>query len=132
VAQFQQQNDVTNVGASNDPDNVDTETQALNSLEEHLLDAQNQRRILEAKQVGGPASNEAVQSSETVRNLQDQLRTLEAQLGQLSAIYGLRHRKVLQVKSQIIAVQHSLDTEVHKVSADSSVPLAAAKALEHK
>lgn len=132
VAQFQQQHGVTDVAARSDPETVDTETQALNSLEEHLLDAQNQRRILEAKQVGGPASNEAVESSETVRNLQDQLHTLEAQLGQLSAIYGLQHPKVLEVKSQIVAVQHSLDTEVHQVSADSSAPLAAAKALEKK
>jgi uncharacterized protein involved in exopolysaccharide biosynthesis len=132
VADFQRQHGVTDVGASNDSDNVDTETQALNSLEEHLLDAQNQRRILEAKQVGGPSTSEAVQSSQPVQHLQEQLRTLEADLGQLSAVYGPQHPKVLEVKSQIVAVQRSLDSEVHKAGADSSAPLAAAKALEQK
>lgn len=134
VAQFRQQHGITDVETTtnNDPDNVDTETQALNSLEEHLLEAQNQRRALEAKLSGGGASQDDIQASQPVQHLQEQLSTLQAQLSQLGAVYGAHHPKVLEVQSQLAAVQKQLDEQVHQLGASATIPLERAKALEQK
>jgi polysaccharide biosynthesis transport protein len=132
IVEFRKQHGITDVGANTDSDNVDSETQALNNLSEHLLEAQNQRRALESKLVGGPASSEELLASQPVQHLQEQLRSLQAQLAQESAVYGPQHPQVLAVKSQLAAVQKSLDAEVRSLSDNVATPLARAKALEEK
>jgi uncharacterized protein involved in exopolysaccharide biosynthesis len=132
VAAFRQQHGITDVAPNVDPENVDTETQALNSLEEHLLDAQNQRRALEAKLAGGRGTNDQLEDSPQAQHLQEQLRSLQAQLAQLRATYGAQHPKVLEMKSEIASVEGSLKTELSSLTDNASGPLSRAQALEEK
>jgi len=55
LAEYRKQKGITNVTADADPDNPDTETQALSSIEGRLLDAQNARRAVEARMSGRPS-----------------------------------------------------------------------------
>jgi uncharacterized protein involved in exopolysaccharide biosynthesis len=131
VDAFRQQRGVIEVGPQAD-NNPDTETQALDSLEARLLDAQNQRRALEAKQAGNAATADEALASPLVQQLQTQLHLLEEQKVQLSATYGPEHPKLLAIKSQIAVVQRSLDSETGKLGANNATQLARAKALEDK
>jgi succinoglycan biosynthesis transport protein ExoP len=132
VATFRQQKGITDVSEGPDPENPDTETQALTSLEEHLLEAQNLRRSLEAKLAGHqPATAEAV-ASQQVQQLQTQLRSLQSQLAQMSGTYGAQHPKVLEVKAQIAVARHSLNEEMSKLTENNVTELDRAKALEEK
>ena len=132
VDAFRQQKGVPDVGPATDSDTPDTETQALESLEARLLDAQNQRRALEAKQAGNQASANEAMASPLVQQLQSQLHTLEEQRVQLSATYGPKHPKLLAVKSQIASIQQALSTETGKLGENNSTELVRAKALEDK
>lgn len=132
VDAFRQQKGVTDVGPSADADTPDTETQALDTLEGHLLDAQNQRRALEAKQAGNQASADEALASPQVQQLQSQLHALEEQKVQLSSTYGPQHPKLLAVKSQIATVQQALKAETGKLGDNNSTELVRAKALEEK
>jgi succinoglycan biosynthesis transport protein ExoP len=132
IAAFRQARGITDIAASADAENPDTETQALNSLETHLLDAQNERRSLEAKLAGNRSSTDEAMSSQQVQNLQGELRTLQAQKAQLSAIYGAQHPKLVEVNSRIQGVQQALNSEVSKLGDNNVTQLQRAKSLEEK
>lgn len=132
VDTFRQQKGITDVGPATDADNPDTETQALDALEGKLLDAQNLRRTLEAKQAGDQSAADEALASPQVQQLQSQLHTLAEQKVQLSATYGPQHPKLLAVKSQIASVQQALNAETSRLGENISTQLARARALEDK
>jgi succinoglycan biosynthesis transport protein ExoP len=132
VAAFRQQKGITDVSTGADPDNPDTETRTLSNLEERLLEAQNQRRALEAK-LGRkqPSSDEAL-ASQQVQQLQAEVRNLQSQLAQLGATYGTQHPKFVQVESQIRVAQRALQQEMDRFSTNNVSELGRAKSLEEK
>lgn len=132
IAAFRQQKGITDVATTEDADNPDTETQALASLETHLLDAQNTRRSLESKLAGDQSATDEAMTSSQVQQLQGQLRTLEAQKAQMAATYGAKHPKLLEIKSQIASTQQALNAEMSKLGQNNQSELVRAKALEDK
>ena len=132
IAQFRQQRGITDIAATTDAENPDTETQALTNLETHLLDAQNERRSLESKLAGSRSSTDEAINSNQVQQLQSELRTLQAQKSQLGAIYGAQHPKLVEVNSKIAIIQQSLNAEVAKLSENNVTQLQRAKSLEEK
>ena len=130
IAAFRQQKGITEVATTADADNPDTDTQALTALEGHLLDAQNQRRSLEAKLAGSRSTTDEAMASGQIQQMQSQLRALEAQKAQLAATYGAKHPKFLEVKSQIAIAQQALNAEMSKLGDNNVTELSRAKALE--
>jgi polysaccharide biosynthesis transport protein len=134
AASYRQEHGIADVmpPANGPPDAADTETQALTTLEQHLLEAQNQRRTLEAKLAGGAPASDEIEASTQIQQLRTQLSTLQEELAQLSATYGPQHPKVTAVKSQIEAARHSLEEETRTLNTDALTSLTRAKALEDK
>ena len=102
-----------------------TEGQALDILQQHLLETQNLRRSLEAKQTGVQAPADETLGSAV---LDAQL----AQLAQLSSTYGPQHPKVRELNAQISLTRQSLANANHAVSANTETELARTKELERK
>ena len=126
LTEFRQQHALTEA----DSDKEDVEGAALADLQEKLQDAQNQRRQLEAHQVSGTASSDAVLDSQAVQTLRAKLAAQEAQMAELRTTLGPKHPKVIELESQMEATRHSLADEVHSISANNSVQLARARNLE--
>jgi polysaccharide biosynthesis transport protein len=130
---YRQQKGITDVSAGQEnPNATDTDTQALRSLEEQLLIAQNARRTLEAKSAGQEASADEAMASPIVVQLKTQLATQQTLLSQLSATYGVNHPKVLEAKSQIALTTEQLKNELHNLSENVATQLARARDLEAK
>ena len=128
LAAFRAQKDVTDLS---DPNNHgDTETQALTSLEGKLLDAQNQRRTLEAEASGDTATSAPALSSLQIQQLETQVRTLQTERAQLETIYGARHPKILALDSQIATTRQALSNALGQIRADLNAQLARARDLE--
>ncbi|HTW74536.1 MAG TPA: Wzz/FepE/Etk N-terminal domain-containing protein [Steroidobacteraceae bacterium] len=129
LAAFRAQSGVTDLS---DPNNSggDTETQALTSLEAKLLDAQNQRRTLEAEASGDTASSAPALASPQVQQLETQLRTLQTERAQLLTIYGARHPKIVALDTQIAATRVALSNTLHQIRTDLDAQLARASDLE--
>jgi polysaccharide biosynthesis transport protein len=127
LAEFRQRTGLTDVSAAND-----VETQALNSLEQQLLVAQNQRREAESKTVGDQSVSPNVLASALIQNLKSQIATLQSQLAQLSSTLGPEHPRVLELQSQIAAAKRSLSQEVQTFSNGSAGDVATAKQVEEK
>jgi succinoglycan biosynthesis transport protein ExoP len=100
------------------------EIQELESLHQHLIDAQSQRRALEAKLTGQPTADEVLGSAALDAQL--------AQLAQLSATYGPQHPKVREINAQIAVTRQSLANGNHALTVSTETDLARAKELERK
>jgi polysaccharide biosynthesis transport protein len=127
MADFRQRTGLADVSAQND-----VETQALTSLEQQLLQAQNQRREIESKNSGDQALSASVLGSALIQSLKTQLATQQSQLAQLSATLGPEHPKVQELQSQIAATKRSLNQEVQTFSNGSTADVATARQLEDK
>lgn len=130
VTEFRQKNGITDITAANAA--ADTEIQALTNLEQRLLEAQNLRRSLEAKQAGDQTSTDEAMASDLIVGLKTELSTQKEQLAQLSATFGPQHPRVLELKSQIELTRASLNDELHTLSENVTTQLARAKELERK
>jgi uncharacterized protein involved in exopolysaccharide biosynthesis len=127
IAEFRQRTGLADVSAQNDVD-----TQALTSLEQQLLAAQNLRRAAESKNNGDQSVSPTVLTSQLIQNLKNQLATLQSQLAQLSSTLGPEHPKVVELQSQIAATKRSLNQEVQTFSSGSASDVATARQLEEK
>ncbi len=126
VTQFRQRYGLTDVSeASND-----TEMAALTSLETRLLDAQHERRALEARREGEPASGDEALASAHITTLRTNLASMRDQLAQLRATLGPRHPQVLALEAQIAAEQRSLNSAVAMLSSNVQTELERAQSLE--
>jgi uncharacterized protein involved in exopolysaccharide biosynthesis len=130
LAAFRAQKGVTDVSGLTDKS--DTDSEALDTLEAKLLDAQNQRRSLEARLASDPTSSDQALASPQVQQLRLELRTQQAQLSQARMTYGALHPKVLDLESQIAATRRSLDNERGMLQSDLSTQLRGVKALERQ
>ncbi len=126
VTAFRKQNSIGDITAGAG----DTEFQALDNLHQRLLETQNLRRSLEARdprlQTQGNDPMAAAQALKT------QLETQQLKLAQLQNTYGPQHPKIREVEAQIAATRQSLAEEQHSVSENSQADLARTKELEQK
>ncbi|HWW31486.1 MAG TPA: GumC family protein [Steroidobacteraceae bacterium] len=127
---FQQQKGITDLNTGREA--TDTESQGLKSLEEHLLEAQNQRRALEARSAGQQSVADEAQSSLVIQRLKTQVSELQAKAAQLSATYGPKHPKVIEVRSQLGLATRQLNDEIQVLSANNATQLQRARELENK
>ena len=121
VTAFRHENGIGDMNSAS----AGTEVQSLDTLHQHLLETQNLRRTLEAKQVAQRAPVEGTAGSPV---LDAQL----AQLAQLSATYGPQHPKVKELNAQIALTRQSLANANHATAASNDAELARTKELERK
>ena len=104
------------------------ETQELDVLHQRLIDTQNYRRTLEAKQSGSGSSADAPGGAATRTLLATQL----AQLAQLSSTYGPQHPKVRELNAQIAVTRQAIANENIGLAAGNANELAQTKILEQR
>lgn len=121
VTAFRHENGIGDMNSAS----AGTEVQSLDTLHQHLLETQNLRRTLEARQAGRQAPADETPGSAV---LDAQL----AQLAQLSGTYGPQHPKVKELNAQIALTRQSLANANHATSASTGVELARTKELERK
>ncbi len=109
-----------------------TEVQTLDVLHQHLLETQNLRRTLEAKQSGQQSSADETLGSTSVQNSNATLDSQLSQLAQLSNTYGPQHPKIRQLNAQIALTRQAIANENHALSANTETELARTKELERK
>lgn len=109
-----------------------TEVHTLDVLHQQLLETQNLRRTLEAKQSGQQSSANETLGSTSVQNSNATLDSQLSQLAQLSNIYGPQHPKIRQLNAQIALTRQSIANESHVLSANTETELARTKELERK
>ena len=125
VTQFRRRSGLSDIAGRND-----TDAQALNALEQELLAVQNARRAGEAKGVGDQAVSGDVLTSPTVQGLKREVAGQEAQLAQLSATFGPRHPKLLELKSQMAVTRAALQREIGVYVSNNSTQMLAGQQLE--
>jgi uncharacterized protein involved in exopolysaccharide biosynthesis len=128
VTQFRKQNGISEIAATTS----DSEVQALDNLQQRLLETQNQRRSLEAKLSGQESTTDEVMASNSVQSLRATQNAQQAQLAQLSATYGPKHPKIRELQSQIAMTNQALARETGTLSANISTELTRTKELEKK
>ena len=86
-----------------------TEVQALDTLQQRLLETENLRRSLEAKQPGQQTAADDGGTTFSVQGSREALLDAQlSQLAQLSHIYGPQHPKILELNAQIAQTRQSL------------------------
>jgi polysaccharide biosynthesis transport protein len=128
VAEFGRENGIGDMTAGT----VGLESQALDLLHQRLLETQNLRRSLEAKQVGLPSVDTAAGTPTTVLPSKTLLDTQLAQLAQLSGTYGPQHPKIRELNAQIAVTRQTLADEKRDLSANTDSQLAQTRELERK
>jgi succinoglycan biosynthesis transport protein ExoP len=129
LAAYRQRKGMTDIPTAGGADS-DTETQALVDLQTRLLDAQNQRRALEAKSSGQQSTADEALASPIIQQLKTQLAAQQTQLAQLSITAGAKHPKVQELRSQIALTSRQLNEELGNLSGNVSTQLARARQLE--
>jgi polysaccharide biosynthesis transport protein len=127
MADFRRRTGVTDIAAQNDG-----ETQTLATLEQQLLQAENQRRTAESRTVADQDASDQAMASQVVQGLKNQLSTLQSQLAQLTSTLGPKHPRVLELQSQIASTRHSLDHEIQALSQNTTGEVSSAAQLEAK
>jgi uncharacterized protein involved in exopolysaccharide biosynthesis len=102
----------------------------LATLEGRLLEAQNARRVAEARASGDQSVNDEVLSSPLIQSLKTQLATQGARLAQLNTAYTPQHPDVLELQSEMQATRRSLAAALQSYSANASTGLSVAQRLE--
>ncbi len=106
--------------------------QALDTLHQRLLETQNLRRSLEAKQPGQqPSANESMAAG-AVQALKAQLESQLSQLARLQGTYGPQHPKIREIQGQIDLTRRSLIDEQRALAENGPTELARTKELEQK
>jgi polysaccharide biosynthesis transport protein len=95
---------------------TDSEVQALDTLHQRLLETQNLRRSLEAKESGAKSSANEPLASGSPQTLKIQLQTELAELDQLKSTYGPAHPKIRELETQIAATRQSLGVQERDLS----------------
>lgn len=109
VTNLRQQTGTSPVSTENSTAGTDADGQILNALEQQLLEAQNVRRAAESDTNMGPVgANGSGTGSPEIKELTSEITAKELQLSQLSATYGARHPKVLEVQSDLNQARQKL------------------------
>jgi uncharacterized protein involved in exopolysaccharide biosynthesis len=116
-----------------DSGKTDADSAALDDLQQKLLATQNQRRELEAQQLGvhSTGSTQAL-ASDAVQSLRQKLTSYEEQMADLRATLGPQHPKILALQSEMAATQRALDAELQNISSNAANSLARVRGLEDR
>lgn len=128
VTEFRQRNGLPNVTAG--PSDVDM--QGLTVLQSQLIEAQNARRIAEAKSLGDRAASDEALASNTIGTLKSQLDSRQAELAKLSSTLGPQHPKIIELQAQIAATRAALDGELAVLARNKEQKVATSRDLEGK
>jgi succinoglycan biosynthesis transport protein ExoP len=111
VTELRQQTGISPINNMN-TSGPDLESQTLVSLEQQLLAAQNLRRAAEtATNIAPVGANGGGEGSPQIKALNAEISNKELQLSQLSATYGARHPKVLELRSDLAQARQNLRNE---------------------
>src|SRR5262249_28051598 len=102
----------------------------LTSLEERLVEAQNARRVAEAKTSGNPAVGDQVMSSALLQQLKTQLATQQSRLAELQATLGPQHPQIIELNAQIAATRRAMQQEQQRYIENSADTLKTSRELE--
>jgi uncharacterized protein involved in exopolysaccharide biosynthesis len=102
----------------------------LSTLETRLLEAQNARRVAEARASTDPSVGGQVLSSPMIQTLKTQLALQAGSLAQLRTTLGARHPQMIELQSQMRATRDALAAELRAYSGNAAAELAAARQLE--
>lgn len=125
ITEFRQRTGIVDSGMS-----VDIDFERLSSLEQRLLEAREQRRIVESRNAGDQAVRDATLASSSIQSLKSELATQQTRLAELGTTLGPRHPQVQEVKSQIAATQRALDAEMQVYQGNASSQIGSARSLE--
>mgnify|MGYP001553267530 CR=1 FL=1 len=126
VTEFRQRNGLTTLVPGGD----DTAMVGLQNLETRLLDTQNERRRLEARQAGQISNGDEALASTHVAALTSELGSLQAKLAQLRPTLGPRHPQILALEAQMKSTQRSLNAALQSLSGNVTTQLARERDLE--
>ena len=104
----------------------------LATLEQRLLDAQNARRVAEARASADQSVGSQVLSSPMIQTLKTQLAVQSARMAELRSTLGSRHPQVLELQSQNSAMREALNNELRAYSGNAASEIASARQLEQK
>lgn len=111
---------------------VDGDTQNLAQLQARLLQAQNERRTLEAQQAGQIDSGDEALASARVTGLRSELAGLQEKLADLRPTLGPRHPEIMGLQAQIRAAQASLRAALGNLSSNIDTQLKRTRQLENE
>jgi succinoglycan biosynthesis transport protein ExoP len=112
VTDLRQKTGTSPISAENSATTPDNEALTLASLEQQLLAAQSLRRAAEtATNIAPVGSNGSGAGSPQIRELTAEITSKELQLSQMSATYGSRHPKVLELQSDLKQARQKLHDE---------------------
>lgn len=127
VTEFRAQNGMIDSTAK-----VDIEMQMLASLEERLLDSQNNRRTAESEYSGDTAVGNQVLNSSLIQTLKAKLAGDTSRMAELRATMGPRHPQVLELASQIQYSQQALSAEMGSYRRNAQSTIQSSRQLEAK
>jgi uncharacterized protein involved in exopolysaccharide biosynthesis len=127
VTEFHQRNGMIDEGNKSN-----VEVVFLATLEGRLLEAQNTRRVAEARASEDPSVSDQVLSSTLVQSLKTQLATQELRLAQLKRAYTPEYPDVRESQSQVDDTRRLLASAVNSYSANGSAGVNVAQRLELK
>jgi protein tyrosine kinase modulator len=128
VTDFRKQNGISDITAAAG----ETQVQTLDNLQQRLLETQNLRRSLEARQPGLQTAANASPAVAAMQASKSQLETQLAQLAKLQGTYGPQHPKIRELEAQIAATRQSIVDESRSMSEDNQTELTRTKDLEQK
>ena len=128
VTEFRQRNGLANVTAG--PSDVDM--QGLTVLQSQLIEAQNARRVAEAKSQGDRAASDEALASGTIGTLKAQLDTRQTELAKLSSTLGPQHPRIIELQAQIASIKSTLDSELGVLARNKEQKVATSRDLEGK
>lgn len=106
VTEFRREHDIDTLGGT-----TDSEVQALEMLNQRLLETQNMRRSLESK--AATSLSAETTASGSPQTLRAQLQTQLSELNELKTTYGPQHPKIRELEEKITATRQSLGEEEH-------------------
>lgn len=126
VTAFREAHGLASIGG----DAADTENTTLQNLQTRLVEAQNQRRTLEAQQAGQIDSGDEALSNPRVSALRAQLADLQGKLAALRPTLGPRHPEIVSLQAQIRATQREMRDAIGTLSSNIDTQLSRTRALE--
>lgn len=125
VTTFHQENNLIDEGNKTNVDMV-----LLATLEGRLLEAQNERRLAEARASGDQNVSDQVLASPEIQGLKTQISAQELLLAHQNELYTEKFPAVIEAQTQLETIRRSLTAALHSYSANASAELSVARRLE--
>ncbi len=111
---------------------IDIDMEMLSTLEQRLLEAQQQRRIAEARFADDTGARAEILGSTLVQGFKTQIAGLLARRAELQRQLGDSHPEMQALDAQLAQTRRSLSAEISNYTDNARSELAAARSLETK